>query len=300
MRKPLESNRLGGIDLHTHSTASDGTCTPAEIIQLAANADLHALAITDHDTLEGSRIAINSPLPDGLHLIAGLEISASAPEGFPMNGSMHILGYGVDVDDPALGRALADLQEARNTRIPKIVERLNGIGIPIRMAQVLQQVADGSAGRPHVARVMIEMGVVQNVNEAFDRFLSKGQPAYVDKYRIECRRALDLIQAAGGVSVLAHPYLVPGGQTRQVTGLIKRLCDMGLMGIEAYYPEHPPELVALYLEVARQFDLLVTGGSDFHGELIPDIKIGRGRGDLHVPTALYEALVSKISQQKRI
>ena len=294
MKKPLDSNKLGGIDLHIHSTASDGTCTPLEILQIAADNGLRAISITDHDTLEGSRIAQSGPLPDHLHFITGVEISTQAPEAFPVDGSLHILGYGVDVNHGPLQQALVELQHARDTRIPRIIERLNQAGVPIHMAQVLELVGDGSPGRPHIARAMISMGAVNDVDEAFDRYLSKGRPAYVDKYRIECRLALELIRQAGGIPVLAHPYLVRGAASRELDSFIKQLCDLGLMGIEVFYPEHPPEAVSYYSDLAQRFDLLMTGGSDFHGELIPDIQLGRGHGDLHVPFSLFESLVSRL------
>ncbi|MBI5064018.1 MAG: PHP domain-containing protein [Desulfatitalea sp.] len=278
-----------------HSTASDGTCTPSELIQMASGLGLKAIAITDHDTLEGSREVLRGTLPSQLLFLSGVEISTQAPDGFSMGGSLHILGYGVDVNDGPLQQALVELQQARDLRIPRIVARLNQAGVPVTMQQVMDQVGEGSPGRPHLARAMILMDVVADVNEAFDRYLSKGQPAYVDKYRIPCQRALELIRGAGGVAVLAHPYLVPNGESEALTPLVRRLCDLGLMGLEVYYPEHSPQAVAFYLDVARRFDLLVTGGTDFHGELIPEIKMGCGRGDLHVPFALYEALTAKIA-----
>jgi hypothetical protein len=293
----LDSNHLGGIDLHIHSTASDGTCAPSEILQMASGLGLKAIAITDHDTLAGSREVLRGTLPSRLLFLSGVEISTKAPDGFAMGGSLHILGYGVDVNDGPLEQALVELQQARDSRIPRIVERLNQAGVPVTMPQVLAQVGDASPGRPHVARAMIQMGVVADVDEAFDRYLSKGKPAYVDKYRIPCQRALELIHGAGGVAVLAHPYLVPGGQ-EVLTALIGRLCGLGLAGLEVHYPEHSPEDVACYLALARRFDLLTTGGTDFHGDLLPDIHLGRGRGDLQVPWALYEALATKIATKR--
>ncbi|MDA8141441.1 MAG: PHP domain-containing protein [Desulfobacteraceae bacterium] len=298
MKKPLDSNLHGGIDLHIHSTASDGTFTPSELISMAAQLGLQAIAITDHDTLEGGRQAQNCAIPDHLRLLSGVEISAAPPEGFSMSGSLHILGYGIDLNFVPLQQALADLQHARDMRIPRIVELLNRLGIDITMPEVLEQVGQGSAGRPHVARVLINKGVATDVNDAFDRFLAKGQPAYVDKYRIPCRRALDLIHMAKGVSVLAHPYLVPGGSS-QLHMLVKTLKGMGLMGIEAFYPHHTPEGVKLYTDLARQFNLLVTGGTDFHGTLTPDIRMGSGRGDLKVPFSVYETLVAHLPNPKQ-
>lgn len=289
----MASRPCGGIDLHTHTTASDGTCTPAELLRLAADAGLSAVSITDHDTLEGSRWACKHPLPEHMHFITGVEISTRPPDGFSLRGSLHVLGYGIDVDDDPLQEALAELQEARDRRIPEIIARLNRIGIPIGLDQVRDHVGQGTPGRPHIARVLVETGIVPDIDAAFDRYLGKGRPAYVDKYRIGSRRALDLIRQAGGIPVLAHPYLVPNAEAG-LAGLVATLRDLGLMGIEAYYSDHSPQLVAAYLALARRFDLLVTGGSDFHGELTPDIRLGSGRGDLHVPFDLYEALVSRI------
>ncbi|MBR9979529.1 MAG: PHP domain-containing protein [Desulfatitalea sp.] len=301
MKKPLDSNFQGGIDLHLHSTASDGTCPPNALLDMASDMGLEAIAITDHDTLQGVLGALRGPIPERLHLLTGVEISTQAPEGFAVGGSLHILGYGVDVDDAPLQDALSELQAARDSRIPLIVDRLNAMGIALTMEQVLAHAGTGSPGRPHVATALIRMGIVESVDEAFDRLLSKGRPGYVDKYRIPCRRAIERIEQAGGVAVLAHPYLVPGGDHAiTLAPLVRALCDMGLAGIEVYYPEHSPEAVAHYLEVARQFDLLVTGGTDFHGALTPDIQMGRGRGDLHIPLALYEALAERVSPRGRI
>ena len=295
----MASEQTGGIDLHIHSNASDGTCSPGEIVRMAVDKGLRAIAITDHDTLDGSRSVLAMPLPDHLEFMTGVEISTAAPAGFQMGGSLHILGYGVDLDNTPLEQTLADLQHARDERIPRIVALLNRAGISITMAEVTALVGDGSAGRPHVARVLIQSGAATDVNDAFDRYLAKGQPAYVEKRRVDCRVAIELILGAGGIPVLAHPYLVPGGRTDALHGLLGPLCDMGLMGIEAYYSRHTPEDVALYLDFARRFDLLVTGGTDFHGDLITDIQMGTGQGDLFVPYALYEVLSSKIEQQKQ-
>ena len=288
----------GNIDLHIHTTASDGTFTPSEIIQMALARGLGAIAITDHDTLAGSRAALAMQPPDHLNILSGVEISTAAPEGFPMAGSLHILGYGVDLDDEPLEQALVDLQHGRDERIPKIVTKLNRAGIPVSIADVMAMVVEGSAGRPHVAQALILAGVARDVNDAFDRFLAKGQPGYVEKRRIDCRQAIALIRGAGGIAVLAHPYLAPGGQSAALADLLATLCDMGLQGIEAYYSRHSPQNVALYLEMARRFDLVVTGGSDFHGDLIPDIQLGNGEGDLSIPYSVYEALLTRIAKQK--
>ncbi|MBT8340151.1 MAG: PHP domain-containing protein [Desulfatitalea sp.] len=296
----MDSNPPGGIDLHIHSTASDGTCTPEEIVAMAANRGLEAIAITDHDTLGGSRRALVHTIPERPHVITGVEISAQPPNGFSVDGSLHVLGYGMDLDHPGLNQALDDLQAARNGRVARIVERLNHIGIALNIDEVLSRVGQGSAGRPHVAQALMAMGVARDVNDAFDRFLAKGKPAYVSKYRIPCQEALALIRSADGVPVLAHPYLVPDDPPGQLTRLVEALSGMGLMGIEAYYSHHLPAAQTFYLETARRFDLLVTGGSDFHGTLIPEIQLGRGLGDLCVPFACYEALADRVPRRNAV
>ena len=293
MKKPLDYKSIGGIDLHIHSTASDGTLTPPQLIQMALDLGLQAVAITDHDTLEGVQQALEIRIPTHLRFLPGVEISTQPPEGFAINGSMHVLGYDMDVNHAPLQQALTELQQARDNRAPLIVEKLNRIGIPIDMAQVMAHVGDGSIGRPHIASALIEAGIVKDVDEAFDRYLSKGRPGYVDKYRIDYRRAFELIHQAGGVPVLAHPDLLPGGRSPRMDDLIKQLCQEGLMGVEVYYSHHPAEAVAFYLDLAKRFDLLVTGGSDFHGDLTPEVSMGTGRGDLFVPYVVYEALMSK-------
>jgi 3',5'-nucleoside bisphosphate phosphatase len=296
LKKPLDSRHRGGIDLHIHSTASDGTCTPSEILRMASEIGLEAISITDHDTLEGIRSALSGCDPAYPRLLTGVEISTRAPQGFQVGGSLHIIGYGVDIDDQPLQLALGELQTARDARVPLIVKQLNAIGIPLSMTHVMAQAGEGSLGRPHIARALVEMGVAADIDDVFDRLLSKGRPGYVDKYRIPCRQAIDLIRQAGGVAVLAHPYLVPGGdQSDSLAKLLHALCDCGLEGIETYYPQHTPQAVALCLEMARRFDLLVTGGTDFHGDLSPDIQIGRGKDDMHIAFELYEALIARMA-----
>ena len=290
----MDSDHDGGIDLHIHTTASDGSHTPAEVLQMAARQGLRAVAITDHDTIDGARMAIEGQIPEALDFLPGVEISTNAPARFASGDGLHILGYGIDVTNEPLKAALGELQKARNERIPKIVDRLNRNGIAIRMEQIQADVGAGVAGRPHVAGVLMKMGCVSSINEAFDRYLGKNGPAYVSKERLSCGRAFDLIRQAGGVPVLAHPILIKFGSADDLNGLLDVLCDLGLQGIEVYYPQHPPESVALFLDLARKYDLLVTGGTDFHGKVTPGIQLGCGKGRMHIPYSLYEKLISVI------
>ena len=288
----MDSKQVGGIDLHIHSTASDGTHTPQEILEMAAREGLRAISITDHDTLDGSRAAYHSDLPSGLSFVTGVEISVQTPEKSDIKNSLHILGYGVDPEDGPLCKALDKYQEVRKLRIHRMVDRLQELGISIELEQVMKEAGEGTAGRPHVAEAMVKAGHAENINDAFDRYLGNGRPACVSKERMACRDAFDLIGRAGGIPVLAHPYLVAGGASDRLSGLLKQLCDMGLKGIEVYYPKHTPEAVSRYLELAATYRLSITGGTDFHGELIPEIQIGQGSGDLHVPYELYKKLLS--------
>lgn len=288
----MDSKQSGGIDLHIHSTASDGTHTPQEILEMAARAGLQAISITDHDTLDGSRQAFNGDIPASLAFLTGVEISVHAPSPSNISDSLHILGYGVDPNDRKLLEALYKFQKIRSTRVHRIVDRLNALGIALTIEQVMGEAGEGTPGRPHVATAMVNAGYAEHINDAFDRFLGNGRPACVSKERMTCEHAFELIHGAGGIPVLAHPYLIPCRGSDGLVLLVEKLCDMGLRGLEVYYPKHTREAVAQYSKLAIKYGLLATGGSDFHGALIPEIKMGCGEGDLYVPYALYEKILS--------
>jgi predicted metal-dependent phosphoesterase TrpH len=287
----LESSPGAAIDLHVHTTASDGTVPPAEVISLAVETDLAAIAITDHDTVAGVREALQGGIPRTLAFVTGVEISAAPPAGFPFPGSFHILGYGIDIDDDGLNRLLRKLQESRQGRNPQIIQRLRSLHIDISLETIMHRFPnEPQLGRPHIATVMKENGVVASIADAFDRYLGNGKPAYVDKYRPPCDEAIAAIHAAGGVAVMAHPGVVPIEPGQGLERLLAHLKTLGLDGIEVYYSQHSDAQTAGYLDAARRYGLLVTGGTDFHGALNPDIQLGIGRGGLTVPFALYEAL----------
>ena len=279
------------IDLHIHSTASDGTLSPPEILSLAKSLNLGAIAITDHDTIEGSKAALRIGIPPSLKFLTGVEISASPPQSFAGSGSIHILGYSIRLDDPTLNQTLGVLQESRETRNPRIIKRLKNLGIDLSLDDVLNESGDGQLGRPHIAKVMLKKYYVKSIAEAFDKYLAKGKPAYVDKYRVECARAIEIILGAGGIPVLAHPVLLNYPTDKVLEDFVRSLKSMGLKGIEVYYPDHSPAQTAYYTELAKRFDLLMTGGTDFHGSLKPDLKMGTGRGNLFIPYELYERLI---------
>ncbi|MCG2755589.1 MAG: PHP domain-containing protein [Desulfobacteraceae bacterium] len=288
----MDYKKYVGIDLHIHSTASDGTFSPPEIISLAHSLNMGAIAITDHDTIDGSKEAFTLDIPPSLKLLAGVEISVSSNPSLSYAGSFHMLGYSIRLDDPVLNRTLDMLQDARRNRNPRIVKLLNKIGINFSLKDVADEFSEGQLGRPHIAQLMVKRGFVKSINEAFDKYLGTGRPAYVDKYRLDCGQAIEIILAAGGIPVLAHPFFLQIENKDRFENLIVNLKEMGLKGIEAYYPEHSPDLTAFYAEVANRYGLLITGGTDFHGSIKPDVKMGSGRGDLFVPYELYEKLIN--------
>jgi len=283
-------NRLG-IDLHIHSTASDGSLTPADIIDHAQKLNLAAIAITDHDSVDGSKEALQIDIPPSLHFLTGVEISAAHPPFFPGSGSFHILGYAIHLDNRDLNQALSKFQDARKNRNPEILKRLNKLGFRISLEEVNQEVGEGQLGRPHIAYAMLKKGFVASINEAFDKYLGNAGPAYVDKDRIECEQAISIIRAAGGVPVLAHPALLNIENDQKLDALLQNLVKIGLAGIEVYYPGHSPQQIRQYTELAENYGLLMTGGTDFHGSITPDTKMGSGDGDLFVPYTLYKELI---------
>ena len=282
-----------GIDLHIHTTASDGTFTPSEIVAHAIKLKLKAIAITDHDTLAGSSEALNNGIPAALEFLTGVEISAAPPPFYHQAGSFHLLGYAIHLDDPELNQTLEKLQLARKNRNPAIIDRLNELGIPIRLDEVREEAGDVQLGRPHIAQMMIRKGVVSSIDEAFDQFLGTDKPAYVDKYRVKCSKAINAIRRAGGIPVLAHPSLLEYESENQLDDLIGQLKHLGIQGVEVYYTLHTADQISLFAELAQRHDLLMTGGTDFHGSIHPDIEMGTGKGNLFVPYELYDKLVHR-------
>jgi predicted metal-dependent phosphoesterase TrpH len=282
------------IDLHIHSTASDGTLSPSEILTLAQDLNIAAISITDHDTLDGSKDALSFGIPPSVKFLTGVEISSEPPPSFSCAGSFHILGYAVDVDHPDLNHTLSMLRDSRKRRNPQILELLSRLGIEISLEEVRNLAGDSQLGRPHIARFMVEKGYVPSIDAAFDEYLGNGKPAYVDRFRFECEKTIKAILNAGGIPVLAHPLLLGIRENDILEDLIAVLTEMGLGGIEVYYPEHTKNLIAYYSRLASHFNLLITGGTDFHGDIKPEIKMGVGKGDFFVPYELYEKLISSL------
>ena len=276
------------IDLHTHSKASDGSLSPGELVALAREQGLAAVALTDHDTVEGLDEALEAGRGLGQEVVPGVEISVEA--GLP--GGLHLLGLYLDHHDQALQAALTRLQAARAQRNPRMVAKLNQLGVAITMAELTAISGGGQVGRPHFARYLVEKGVVGNSQEAFNRYLAAGKPAYVPKERMDPKEAMAVLRAAGGVPVMAHPGLLKLPRP-QLEALIIRFQQMGMEGVEAYYSEHDPTLCQWLIRLAGRLGLVVSGGSDFHGAIKPQVALGRGKGGLAVPASLLGPLTRR-------
>ncbi|MDA0738206.1 MAG: PHP domain-containing protein [Nitrospirae bacterium] len=272
------------IDLHLHTTYSDGSHSPDEVIQFAHEAGVTALAITDHDTVEGLPEAMAAGERLGIEIISGTELS-SRYEG----RETHILGYFFDWQDATFEARLTELRESREQRNPRVVEKLNQLGLDISYEEVKAKAGAGSIGRPHIAAVLVDKGYVTSTKDAFDRYLADGAPAYVERESPDTREAITWIREAGGVPVLAHPHWTKR-KGPELVEMCSTLKEAGLMGIEVFYSTHTKRQTSEYLELARKLNLLMTGGSDFHGTAKPGIYVGRGKGDLKVTDKLLESL----------
>jgi 3',5'-nucleoside bisphosphate phosphatase len=268
------------IDLHSHSTMSDGTDTPSRVVQLAGEAGLSTLALTDHDTLDHVPEARAAADAQGVRLVPGCEISCELAGRAP--GTMHLLVFFVDDAPGELRDRLATLQEARNERNVQIIEALNERGVPITIEAVRAKAGPGSVGRPHIARVLMEEGHVGSIQEAFDVWLGKGCPAYFERDRLGPEDAIELTHASGGVCAVAHPGSL-GLADAELDAFAGELAAAGLDGLECEYGDYLPEERAPFHELARRHGLAPTGGSDYHGDNKPGLSVGTGRGDLCVP-----------------
>jgi len=293
------------IDLHVHSTASDGTLSPSEVVREAHARGLCAIALTDHDTMDGVAEALQAGMRLGVEVIPGVELNTESPAG-----EVHVLGYfpppegwspeadpaghGAGVVGAVIDREFYDLlasrRDSRAERARKMVQRLRELGMPLSYEDVLRQAGDAPVGRPHIARALLEAGYVESVKEAFDRWLHRGGPAYVPREKLSPAEAVQAIIDAGGVPVLAHPGRIDG------QWVIQELIDAGLEGLECHYPEHTPEQTERYLGLAREHGLVVTGGTDYHGPRSPH---DTDLGSLPVPPEAVEQLKERVRAVRR-
>jgi predicted metal-dependent phosphoesterase TrpH len=276
---------MGYVDLHIHTTASDGVMSPSEVVRYAKSKGLQAIAITDHDTIDGVSEGLEEGKKIGLEVIPAIEISVQYD-----HGSMHLLGYFIDIHHPLLNEKLKELQKARAERNPRMIEKLNHLGIPITYEEVLRASGGGQVGRPHFAQVLVERRYVDSFQEAFERYLKKGAPAYVDKFRFTSQEAIKFITEANGVAVLGHPNTLGLNGPIELEQLLMNLIREGLKGIEVYYPEHSPSETIQYKSMAERYGLVITGGTDYHGIEKNGVDIGIGRGDMRLPYSMVEAL----------
>jgi len=261
----------GRVDLHVHSTASDGSMAPEELPVLAAEAGLAALALTDHDSVEGIAAAADAAAAVGIELVSGVELTGYAPS--PTGSAdieVHIAGVFVDACSPALLETLRGLRMVRVERMHSMVRKLNELGIAVEMEAVLERARGGAVGRAHLAQEMVARGYCRSLSEVFERYIGPGCPAYVPKEKLTPPQAIAIIKEAGGCSVFCHPGLTPGLED-YIEGLVKE----GLDALEVYYPLHTLEDERRFLEMAQRLDLAVTGGSDFHSAAKPSIQIGQ-------------------------
>jgi predicted metal-dependent phosphoesterase TrpH len=268
------------IDMHIHTSFSDGVFTPREAVEYALKMNLSAVSITDHDSVDGIDEALDFALQNNIELISGIELSSEVELESGIS-EMHILGYFIDYKSNHLKKYLNILKKARYDRAIKIFEKLKENGVELKNTDFISNIGNKSIGRLHFAKAMIEEKFVGSVQEAFHRYLSKDKPAYVPKYSIFAKDAIKLILDSGGIAVMAHPYYIHYTDVN----LLKSLIDCGLMGIEAWHIKHSASVVEKFINIAKEFNLIVTGGSDCHG---PYKKEKPVMGKVKVP---YSALV---------
>lgn len=279
------------IDLHMHSTFSDGSLTPEELVEAGKRTRLTAMSLTDHDCMDGLSRFMTACDAVGIVGIPGVEISAEVGAG-----TMHVLGYYVAMGDADLEGVLRVIRDGREDRNVKILERLNELGCHLEWDEVAKLAGEDVVGRPHFAQAMQSRGYVSSKQEAFDMYLAKGKQAYVDRTRQTPEDSIGAILAAGGVPVLSHPFTLGLGRNA-LKEFVGQLTDMGLGGIEVYYSEHAAQRVQEYLELTKHFDLQATGGTDFHGDVNPAIRLGYGFGSLKVPDEIVGQLQERAGVQ---
>jgi hypothetical protein len=274
------------VDLHCHSTASDGTLAPADVVRLAVDRGLSALALTDHDTVAGVGEAAAEANRLGLDFLPGIEISAE----FPPPGTLHLLGYGIDPHSDVLRDLTKTLLAGRDNRNPKIVAKLNEMGVQVSMKEWEEEAKGNVLGRPHLAAILHRKGYVSSIKDAFNKYLGQGAAAYADKERLSPRRAIEMILECGGVPVLAHPIQLRTDNDARLERIVKDLIDQGLAGIEVIHSDHHADDVEKYDALARRYGLLRTGGSDFHGAN-KQIELGVANGR-RIPRDWFDALAA--------
>ena len=280
----------GGVDLHCHSTASDGTLAPAAVVRLAKKNGLTGLALTDHDTVAGIAEATATAAELGVDFIPGIEISCA----FVHPGTLHMLGYGVDPSSSKLVELTTTLQASRADRNPRMVAKLNELGIAVTMDEWQAQAKGDILGRPHLAAILLRKGYVTSMKQAFNKYLGDGALAYVDKERLPSRQAIAMIHDSGGVAVLAHAFQLRRENFAQIETVITELRDEGLAGIEVIHSDHDETLTRQLDHLADRLGVLKTGGSDYHGSNKPTIDLGHANGR-RIPRGWFDKLRERLA-----
>lgn len=275
------------IDLHTHSQASDGTDSPAQLVRQAAAAGLAAVALTDHDTLSGLDEAAAAADDCGIEFIRGCELSTRTE-----HGEMHILGLWLPPQAEALERRLADVRHKRDQRNARILDKLADLGIPVSMDELLHEARGESVGRPHIAALLVKKNIVPDMQTAFRDYLGSGGRAYLPKEVLDPEEAVRLMARLGATVCLAHPCLQPLPKD-WLEAFILRLRACGLSAIEAYHSEHSDADTRACIDLARRLDLGLSGGSDYHGANKARLRLGTGYGGLRVPLAILDDLKAR-------
>jgi predicted metal-dependent phosphoesterase TrpH len=282
---------LAGIDLHAHTTASDGSLTPTELVKLAVSVGLSALAVTDHDTLDGIEEAEAAARGTGVEVVPGIELAVEYP-----SGRFHMLGYFIDRRSEILNTRLRTLKENRARRNERMVEKMRSLGLPITMDEIAAESGGGQIGRPHMVAALLKKGLVDSAAEAWEQYLKDGAAAHIPKDKIGLWEGIDLIHAAGGRAVMAHPNSIKLDD-EQLVAELPRLRSPGLDGVECYYSQYSSQRVETLIAMARSAGLLPTGGSDFHGAAKPDVYLGRIYHDAPAPAQSLIELKSALDQR---
>ncbi len=275
------------IDLHLHSLCSDGSLTPGELVEEASRLGLAGIALTDHDTVSGVPEFLEAGERLGVETVPGVEISAEYQPG-----TLHVLGYFVDPSSRILHDHLSWMQRGREARNQEIFKRLNQAGLTLHWSEIRATAGNDVIGRPHFAEALIRRGYVSDRKTAFRKYLGRGRAAYVPRRRLTAESSIELIREAGGVPVLAHPYSLEL-VGRPLLNLVERLCDAGLQGIEVNYSGHNAVWTRRFRKLAKKFDLVATGGTDFHGDYTPDLTMGYGFGGLRVADEVIDRLAER-------
>lgn len=281
IKKIIYDNRF--VDFHTHSTCSDGTLTPTELVQHANKSKISAFALTDHDSVDGIEEALNEAKKTDIEFIPGIEFSAAEKT------ETHIIGLFIDHKNEVLLNTIQKLKNSRKRRMEDICHKLQNLGLDITHDEALKVAGGSFVGRAHIAKLMVDKGYCTTIRECFDKYIGLNKPAYSEKNELTAKEAVIAIKAAGGLAFLAHLNQT-GYSIEELEDLLTELKTVGLTGIEGYYPEYTPEHTSQYRKLAEKLNLAIAGGSDFHADMKPHIKIGIGSGTLHIPYYVYENL----------